>query len=910
MKKSYVFLAGAGLILAGFFPSLGGSEILFRRQPAVVVPFITEAPKIDGDLSDAAWKNVPEVPMYLSGKTAFESGRKQALYPTKLKLANDGNYLYCSVSAVNPAAPGGSPGANCWDRDGFEIVLNNGVRNPVNSSQVIFLDRFGQWEIAPRGEERIELTLKDIKGKTIQKKGVWYTEIAIPLDKIQLGESGDFYALFGRGNSEQNEISASSPIGNSFHDWQVVRRCILESAPLALELPQIIAGYSRCFNQDIVLKNYGSAVIAGELYTCRSPKMAVKIADVAFRPGENDFNWNFPYSNHSLPFWLELRRDGSVVWKSVAYKYAGRSIAGIMAQLPKLHAATGHPYFEKLHGELAAAADPLTVYAKNEKMLKRFLVAVNNQKTEFLKQNFFGYTASSMAKNASGAILDEEQLLPQEIVLDAARGETVNFQVRILPLDTEVKGLTVKSFSVSGVPAENHSAYRILDLNLPGDGIFPDPLSKKLIVDLKPEDNSVSYFGSVTVPETLKAGMYEGRFTVADSEGHEITYPITLKVRSFALPEKPDMFVIVSYEGKSSAKKGFFPGKDEARINDEMRRMISSYGFMPFKGTSHPDWLDEEHMELFPDWQKLEKQFQFIHTGSMPWFYGWLKGFYEYNSKRKFQSAADYMYHLFEEYIGNAAKIREQLGSLNNAFAYYDELETPWQLTQMKMKPDNSELMALLTELKRKSGLKLFTCFCFPDHGDDVSGAEKLVDYFIFNSNYFPGERPRCDIHGLKSRGKRVGWYWNVDKSPISFNMVNYPHNVGLRLHFYKMYQLGLESTLLWGFFGTFDGMSYATTPWSSTRVGGVDGMLVYKENNGFIPSLRLELLRESYNDGRCLTLAERLAKANPGHPAAKRIFEMLKLEWSGNPREADISDRELLQFRSRLADQIEELTR
>ena len=181
-----------------------------------------------------------------------------------------------------------------------------------------------------------------------------------------------------------------------------------------------------------------------------------------------------------------------------------------MAQLPKLHAATGHPYFEKLRGELAAAEDPLTVYAENEKMLKRFLVAVNNQKTEFLKQNFFGYTASSMAKNASGAILDEKQLLPQEIALDAARGETVNFQVRILPLDTEVKGLTVKSFSVSGIPTENHSTYRILDLNLPGDGIFPDPLSKKLTVDLKPEDNSVSYFGSLLCrklrrPECIKA---------------------------------------------------------------------------------------------------------------------------------------------------------------------------------------------------------------------------------------------------------------------------------------------------------------------------------------------------------------------------------------------------------------------
>lgn len=910
MEKIFTILCLAVTVLGYPVSPLCGREVLVRREPVIIVPFITETPTIDGNLQESEWSKIPEVPMYLSGKTASESGRKQAKYPTVLKLANDGKYLYCAVAATNPDAPKGTPGANCWERDGLEIVLNNGTGKPASSSQVIFLDRFGQYQAAPRGADLMKLTLKDVNGKTVQKNGMWYTEIAIPLDKIQRGERGDFYALFGRGNSEQNEISATSPIGASFHDWTMVRRCILESAPVLLNLPKVFPCDSRYFSKDIILENYGSSTITGELYNCRNAGMAKKIADVTLVPGKNKFNWTFLYANHSLPFYLELRKDGRLIWESPAYKYARDSIASVAESLLPLYKETKHPYFEKLRRELMTAEDPLEVYARNEKTLMRFLAAVNNRKTEFLKQKFFGYTATSMAKNAAGTILDKKQQLPQEIALDAARGETVNFQVRILPLDTEVKGLTVESFFVNGIPAKNHSAYRILDLELPGEGIFPDPLSKNLTVDLKPEDNSVSYFGSITVPESQSAGIYKGAFSVADSEGHKATYPITLKVRSFALPEKPDMFVIISYLGKDSAKKGIFPGKDEAQLNAEMRRMILSYGFMPFKSVSHPDWLDEEHMELFPDWQKLEKQFRFIHTGSMPWFYGWLKGFYEHNSKREFNTAAEYMRNRFEEYYRNAAEIKKQTGSLSNAFAYYDELETPWQLTQMKMKPDNSELMALLAELKQKSGLKIFTCFCFPDHGDDIAGAEKLVDYFIFNSNYFPGDRPRCDIQGLKSRGKRVGWYWNVDKSPISFNMVNYPHNVGLRLHFYKMYQLGLESTLLWGFFGTFDGLSYTTTPWSSKRVGGVDGLLVYKEGNGMIPSLRLELLRESYNDGRCLTLAERLAKANPGHPAAGRISEMLKLEWSGNPRQADISDRELLQFRSRLADLIEELTR
>ena len=82
----------------------------------------------------------------------------------------------------------------------------------------------------------------------------------------------------------------------------------------------------------------------------------------------------------------------------------------------------------------------------------------------------------------------------------------------------------------------------------------------------------------------------------------------------------------------------------------------------------------------------------------------------------------------------------------------------------------------------------------------------------------------------------------------------------------------------------------------------------MYREDNGLIPSLRLELMRESYNDGRYLTYAEELAEANPNHPASKKIMKMLKLEWSGNPRTCNITDKELLRFKSNLADLIEEL--
>lgn len=915
MARRFLFSTFLGLFL-GLFPTLGEArEILLQRDQELPVYFLDEAPEIDGEGKEGFWEGVPAIPMHLSGKTAFETGRTETAYPAKVRLAHDGTFLYLFVDAVNPAAPGGEPGKDCWERDGMELVFSTQAGKASSACQVIFLDRFGQLQVAPRNASGISLDKARLRWKTVQRQGAWSTELAIPLADLAIGPQGIFHAFLGRGNYEQEEISASTPGVTSFHDWQATRPCRLLQAPLALALPDTFPCDSRRFAGTLAFHNYGKSPVEGELRVCRSEKAYDSLGEVLFPTGDHACQAEFSLVNHSLPFWLEVRgRDGRLLWRTAEYRYAGDSLQSIVEALPAYFQQTGHPYFQELHRRLSRPEEQVAVYRAEEKTLRRFLAPLRNGRPELLEKPFYFYTATSMAKDASSAILPETLPLPQEVSLSAAKGETVNFQVRVLPLDKPVRGLTVKEFYLYDIPQAGLNAYRILDLLLPGDGVFPDPLSRHLTVDLTPEMNSATYFFSLSIPRSQPAGTYTGSLVLADGEGHEQTCPVSLKVWDFALPDSPRMFAVISYVAKASPLyRQEFPEKNEYQLDKMFRELITSYGFMPFKGCSHPDYLDQEHMRLYDDWRDLERRFHMVHLGSLPWYYDWLKGFYEYDKNREYQTAQEYTRSRIQEFEALARQLRDQGANMDNAFAYYDELESPGHLTRIGRSPDNSESLGLLKELKERTGLKLFTCFCFPNEGDDVPAAEAVVDLFLFNSNYFPeGTKPLCDIEGLKARGKRVGWYWNVDKSPLSFNMANWPDNVGLRTHFHKMHRLGLEYTLLWGLCSSvLERVDRTGHPWVSTHPGGVDGLLAYPEDGGLVPSLRLELLRESDNDGRLITLAEELAEKAPGSPAAARIQEMLQDDrFFANPRKCSLTPREVLDFHDELGSLMEALTK
>ena len=909
-------LTGVLCLFFGVFFGLNSfaREVLIEQKSSVNVPYTDSKITIDGKLDEPIWKHSQNIRMFLLGRTAKEYNRSEEKYPTYVKLAADDNYLYYAVEAINPNVPGGTAKRFCWENDGMEFAFSTGIFSAgvgaaSGSCQAIFVDRFGQTDFHNRNAEKVTIDMKDVKIAVSNGDGRWFMEMAIPLAQVPIYPDKSFVALIGRGNAEQKEYAAASQIGDSFHNWSQYAKIILNKSSISVDMPDIFTADSFKFSKVFKLRNLGTQPVKGDLYVCRSATIDNQIGKIELTPGVNEVEFNFTYVNHSIPFYFEIRSGKEVLWRSPEYRYAGNSVKGMLEVLDKLYAKTQVPYFNNLKKELETAKNPAEVLETNKKTLHRFMAVANANKIDLFKKDFFIYTASSMHKKASGTILEEKAQLPQSVSLDAAGDEVANFQVRVFPFDKDVKGLTVKEFTIDKFKAENLKIHRILDFDLGGDGIVPDPLSKHITTDLNVADNSVSYFATVKVPADTPAGTYKGKLVVADANNTQIEVPVTLKVRNFNLPKVPKMYAVISYMAKAWIKYGQFKNITEDELNQTMRNIIIDYGFMPHTGNSRPEWLDEEKYGLYPEWEAMYDKFNMVFSGSLPWYYGWLKNIYPYK-KPKFKTAKEFVLDKFQYFERDAEIVKKaKPDAIKETYIYYDELETPWQLEKVfKQPPDNSELLNLLADLKKRTGMKLMTCYCFPNHGDDVPGGEKIVDYFIFNSNYFPGDKVICDIEGLKSRGKRVGWYWNTDFSPISYNMMNYPNNVGLRLHFYKMYQLGIESTFLWELhYGT--GLNYNTKPWSSSRKQNpADGVLMYREDNGLIPSLRLELMRESYNDGRYLTYAEELAKANPNHAASKKIMKMLKLEWSGNPRTCDITDKELLRFKSNLADLIEEL--
>jgi hypothetical protein len=299
------------------------------------------------------------------------------------------------------------------------------------------------------------------------------------------------------------------------------------------------------------------------------------------------------------------------------------------------------------------------------------MAVANANKLEFFKKDFFLYTATSMHKKASNVILDEKAQLPQSVSLDAAGDEVANFQVRVFPFDKDVKGLTVKEFKIDKFKPENLKVYRILDFDLGGDGIVPDPLSKHITTDLNVADNSVSYFANIKVPANTPAGTYKGKLVVADAKDTQIEVPITLKVRSFNLPAVPKMFASVSYQSKSWIKYGQFKNMTEKELADTMRKIIIEYGFLPHVGNTRPEWLDEEVYELYPEWEAMYDKYNLVYASSLPWYYGWLKNIYPHK-KPKFKTAKEFVLDKFQYFDKEAEIINTtRPEALKETYIYY-----------------------------------------------------------------------------------------------------------------------------------------------------------------------------------------------------------------------------------------------
>lgn len=903
MKKKFLIATLMLLSTAVLLPAAPVEVRCAVPDPAIPVGRTETAPVIDGVLEDAVWENAPECPLQLVRSKTPPSGDRRPEYPTRVRMVADDEFLYLGVEAVNPESGRGAPGAEVWDADTVEFFSDNSVNAISSNYQMLILNRFGELYLSYRGGD---IPLNRLDRATVRTAvrtgdGKWCAEIAIPRNSLGLNGSTDFLlGQIGRSNPDAGEVSAAGDLNQTFHEaFRFVRFHFARSA-VSFELPrelEIPVGHSEL---NLTAVNRGTAPLRVTAWCEFAGRTAVpEQFEFELPPGRSELKLPITLTAEDSAFTLHVAdENGKILFTSLPCRFPKRALSLRLREVEAFFArAPEHPRLAELVEKFRAVRDDwaqLEAFLDaHEAELARFRLAVDSGRPELLEGNFCIYALDSMEKVASGAIIPPARRIASEIVLDGTPGGVANFQLAVVPFDRPVRNLRPVRYTFHGkIPEASLKVRREKEIDV-GDGVLvPDPLSEELETNLAPEENSVIYYVSCEIPRELameEERECRGEIVFADDSGCRIAMPIRLRIRNFVLPESMPTLSLVNYEPFMAA--GDWQRLPE-EIGRELRAISCHYGLYPIRSVALPGDLDRYQVALEPEWRQLAGDSGFIFAGAMPWI-EWFPPFYLKNPNRKYPTAKAYFEHLIDGYCEVARQLKEA-GRLDEGYAYYDEIGI-----------GQEEVREILTEMKRRSGLKLITCFDKPFEGsaylDYYAG---LVDFYIFNNSYFSDPALLEKIASLQAEGKKIGWYFNVSApgAPTTFNMIDIPGAVQ-RFHYWKLYQFGVDATLYWGL-NHFGGLDRTTEPWKASMRG--NGFLVYPENGKVIPSLRLELIREGIEDLAHFRLAERLARENPDHPAAAKILELLKLEWSGPISQADVTAEQLRKFRAELDDALE----
>lgn len=105
-----------------------------------VIPELSEVPVIDGDLSDAVWNTIPEIPMDKDGDSpAAEPGTGDLDIVLKVAWDEETNALYLHVdvtdeSFINVQGRGSSAGDGGWRNERLEVVIDGSNSGSADST--------------------------------------------------------------------------------------------------------------------------------------------------------------------------------------------------------------------------------------------------------------------------------------------------------------------------------------------------------------------------------------------------------------------------------------------------------------------------------------------------------------------------------------------------------------------------------------------------------------------------------------------------------------------------------------------------------------------------------------------------------------------------------------------------------
>ncbi len=157
------------------------TTLLGKYAPSLTVRKAKQAPAIDGQLDEAAWKGKPDIEKLFIGERM-----ERPVVNTGIKLRYDETHLYISVLSEEPQqdkirALAAGPDGQVWQDDSVELFLDTNLDHKtyyqigINTEDVVADSSEGDsdWD----GEVSV---------KTTQKENAWAMEISIPWKKLNL----------------------------------------------------------------------------------------------------------------------------------------------------------------------------------------------------------------------------------------------------------------------------------------------------------------------------------------------------------------------------------------------------------------------------------------------------------------------------------------------------------------------------------------------------------------------------------------------------------------------------------------------------------------------------------------------------------------------------------------------------
>ena len=191
---------------------------LYKERPVVLVPLVTEAPVLDGKLTEAVWAKA--TPLALR---RLDGGDEKPKLATEARLLSTKEILYIGIRCEEvmkdlKSQERARDDGEIWRDDSVEVFLKAGESAEDPYHQVIINLTGALYD----GYERSEAwNGKDLKVSVFKEEKAWVVELAIPFADLKLPEKDKKEVLAGgwrlnfvrnrpaRGNDELEEMAWS-----------------------------------------------------------------------------------------------------------------------------------------------------------------------------------------------------------------------------------------------------------------------------------------------------------------------------------------------------------------------------------------------------------------------------------------------------------------------------------------------------------------------------------------------------------------------------------------------------------------------------------------------------------------------------------------------------------------------------